>query len=97
MELKFTIETVFKVKDDDFKDFVIQRLGLKCKLADNLILSQLDQFDVSDNLSWYDSYDEKIWDQFKLTGNDPYFHVSVLLNGLVADGHIQPGIYRFEL
>jgi hypothetical protein len=90
--LRCDTETIHKVDVYDLETFIHTVTGHTFECVPNEEWSNDSQhrFDVDGKMP---DYQEKEWEHFKKTGEEKSYGLRSILEGLVKDGHLTPGIY----
>jgi hypothetical protein len=90
--LKCKTETVNLVEVDDLERFIKEATGHTYEIVPNEEWGNDEQHRIEVDGDLLDFHQEN-WDAFKSTGYQHQYRLQSIMNGLCADGHLQPGTY----
>lgn len=90
--LRCETETIHKTEYHELDSFIEAVTGhtYECVASEEWSNDSQHRFDVDGILA---DYEQKEWDKFKKTGEEKSYGLRTILDGLVKDGHLKPGIY----
>ncbi len=92
MSLKFKVEIINTVEVDDLQRFIKESTGHEYEIVPNQEWGNDEQhrFELDGKIEEWNLED---WNTFKSTGEQHRYRLGTILDGLCADGKLDPGLY----